>query len=181
MASSPTGSTGPAHRHPAILMDRWTDGQTASCGWGPGSVSLVSPPLVGASPRLCSELPCRVPRVNARAPAIPLPRPTWKHALIEALTSALCSCGRRRGLGEQTGGLTPFLGAQATPCPLPANWRSPPKARKAQAPLEPGAHVGSTSGGLGVSSGARDPRVSTQQHPLALCLFCVFISTSIYL
>ena len=181
MASSPTGSMGPAHRHPAILTDRWTDGQTASCGWGPGSMCLVSPPLVGAFPRLCSELPCCVPRVNAQAPAVPLPCPAWKHALIEALTSALRSCGRQRGLGEQTGGPMPPLGAQATPSPLPANWRPPPKARKAQAPLEPGAHVGSTSGGRGVSSGARDPRVSTRQRPLALCLFYVFISTSIYL
>lgn len=75
------------------------------------------------------------------------------------------------------------LGAQATPSPLPANWRPPPKARKAQAPLEPGAHVGSTSGGFGVSPGARGPRVSTRQRPLALSVlcFCINIYISIIL
>lgn len=36
-------------------------------------------------------------------------------------------------------------------------------------------------GGVGVSPGARDLGVSTRQRPLALCLFYVFISTSIYI
>lgn len=67
----------------------------------------------------------------------------------------------------------PPQGAHVTPSPLPANWRPPPEA---WAPTWK-AH----RGGVGVLSGARDPRVSTRQRPLALCLFYVFISTSIYL
>lgn len=82
----------------ALGSDRQVDdGQTDSQLWV-GSRLRVSclTQLVGASPCLCAALPCHVPCVNARAPAAPT---AGKLAFIEALTSALCSCGRRLGAG----------------------------------------------------------------------------------
>lgn len=85
-------------------------------------------------------------------------------------------------MGAGTGRTLP-QGTHETRSPLPAKLEIPyPKACQVQALQEPrcprGKHMGE---GARVSPGARDPRVSTRQRPLALCLFYVFISTSIYL
>lgn len=82
-------------------MDRRTDCQLWVGSWL--HVSRLAQ-LVGLSPCLCAELPCHVPCFKARAPAAPT---AGKLAVIEALTSALCSCGWQ--WGQVGAGIGPTL------------------------------------------------------------------------
>lgn len=145
------GESGPGLQAPssgiALGSDRQVDdGQTDSQLWV-GSWLHVSclTQLVGASPCLCAELPCHVPCVNARAPAAPT---AGKLAFIEALTSALCSCGRRLGGREEQAWAGHCHGAPMRPGVLSLpNWRFPtPRHAKSRPCRSLGALVGSTWG-----------------------------------
>lgn len=184
-------SQAPAYRHPArgwlwVLRDRWTrHRQTASCGWGPGSVCPVSPSWWVRPHCLCAELPCHVPCVNARDPAAPT---AGKLAFIEALTSALCSCGRRLGgvqVGAGTGWTLP-QGAHETRSSLPCQTGdSLPQDMPSPGPTGASAPSWEAHGGGGQSStwcqGPESKHTAASACVVSVLCFYIYIYISIIL
>lgn len=133
---------------------------------------------------LCAELPCHVPCVNARAPAAPT---AGKLAFIEALTSALCSCGRRLGgqVGAGTGWTLP-QGAHETRSPLPCQTGdSLPQDMPSPGPVGASAPLWEAHGGGDQSSawrqGPESKHTAASACVVSVLCFYIYIYISIIL